>query len=73
MAKKPSDPKLALDPNRGPSQHHTVAEIAAHLRALYGQMSVQQTHNAPISPAQLDELRSMIEELEDLPPPEPEE
>jgi hypothetical protein len=66
MAKKPSDPK--------PTPHHSLAEITAHLRALYSQMSVQQAHNAPISPAQLDELKDMIEELEeeDLePPPEP--
>jgi hypothetical protein len=61
----PSDPQ--------PTQHHTVVEITAHLRALYTQMMGQQTHNAPISPAQLAELRSMIEELEELPPPEPPE
>jgi hypothetical protein len=54
-----------------PTQHHSVAEITAHLRALHSQMQQQQIHNAPISHAQLSELMSMIEELEDLPPPEP--
>jgi chaperonin cofactor prefoldin len=54
-----------------PTQHHSVQEITAHLRALHSQMQQQQTHNAPISQAQLKELMSMIEELEALPPPEP--
>jgi hypothetical protein len=55
-----------------PAQHHSVAEITEHLRALSNHLNTQATHNAPITPASLAELQDIIGWVADLEPEPPE-